>query len=942
MASALAIVAVPASLLAQEAEGATGRVQGRVVNAEDGSAVSSASVQLQGTEIGTITDLNGRYQLRDVPVGSYDLVVSSLGFARKTVTGVTVEAGEIVRVDVTIEPEAVRVSGITVSVDQEKGTAAALLNEQKRALTVSDAVGEEQISGLPASDAAESARQIAGVTVSQGKFVFVRGLGKRYSQTFLNGSPLPSPEPEKSVVPLDLFPAGFLESLTVQKTYTPDQPADFSGGSVDIETKEYPDRFSFSATLGSSLNAQSHLSDGYLSYDGGGTDFLGFDDGTRDLPSLIQDELGGLGGQQMPADPAARERFGEAFATDGLDQFSPSSGGTPPNLDLGFSMGDRVELFGKDFGYIVSGTYSSDFHLRDDEVEREWEAEAFDPDVVESVEASGRELTPDVSLAQVRATHSVDWGAMGNFTMSLGPEHEISLKTLYNRNADDEARRFRGDNREDFGAELVNERLRFVSRSMGWGQLSGQHRLGATTIEWKATAARATRDEPGLRETVSARPFSAEASDPFFVSDEGSTPRYLFDSLTDDDLNGGVDWTVPFGFVGDAGAEFKVGAFARTRSRDFRARRFQWRIRGDFQSLEEALTPENIVGSLTGPGQVTLREVFQPGDDYTTDDETLAGYGMVTLPLGPVELVGGARVEEYDLVLDVEAGGTAAGDPFDSRLSSTDVLPAVNAKVAVTDAMNVRAAFSETLDRPEFRELAPFLFTEATSLRSVEGNPDLQIADVRNWDLRWEWFPSPGETVSVSGFHKDLTRPIEQVFISAAAITYSYQNADDGELYGAEFSFRKKLGFLTPALEGFTLGGNLTLVDSEVQVSEEGVFDPTNQVREPEGQSNYSVNASLSYRDPGGGTEADVSFHVFGERITAAGGGGIPDIEEQPRPVLDLSFEQPLWRNMELELKAENLLDSAHEWTQSANGITRVQRRYHVGQSFSASLTIRR
>jgi len=928
---------MPSPVAAQQADGEErpGRIQGRIVGSQDASPVTSAEVRLEGTQIGALSDVQGRYFLRDVPPGQYSLVVRSLGYAQKTVTGVTVEPGQTTNLDITLETQAVQVTDVTVSVEQARGTAASVLNRQKSSKPVIDAIGSQQISRSGAGNAAESAKQLSGVTVSEGKYVFVRGLGKRYSQTTLNGSPLASPNPEQGVVPLDLFPAGFLEGITSQKTYTPDLPGEFSGGSINLDIKEFPDRFTFKANIGSSLNAQSQLADGYLSYAGGSTDFLGIDDGSRDLPGLVKSELGGLEGQSLPNDPETVERIGESFLNGDLDTFAPSSGSTPGNVDVGFSMGDRTGLFGVDVGYFLAATYSNEYTIRDDEVEREWETSAFDPELVEQ-----REVKPDTDFGFIRGTNTVEWGGVGNLTFLISPKHEVSLKGLFNQNADDEARQLAGENREDFGAELRGERLRFLSRSLGWGQLSGEHKLDAladSKLEWRATFSRAQRDEPGLREAIFERSFNAEPEDPFLLSNvSGESGRYLFTELTDDDLNGGLDWTVPFPFVGDRDAEIKVGGFTRNKTREFRGRRFRWRFQPRaVTSLDSALTAATVVGQVRGPNQFALDEVTEPGDNYDVDEELFAGYGMLTLPIGPVELVGGARIEDYDLVLE-----TVFGSGREGEISETDVLPAVSATVALNETMNLRGAFSQTLDRPEFRELTPFQFTEATTLRQSVGNPDLEIAKLRNFDVRWEWFPSPGEVISVSGFYKDMDRPIEQVLVAAAGFLYTFQNAEEGELYGAELDFRKRLGFVGAALDDFTLGGNFTVLESEVEVSSEGRFDPTNEFRRLEGQPDFTVNANLTYQDPGESTEAGLFFHIFGDRLNTAGGAGIPDIFEQSRPELDFTLEQRLWPNIDLKIKALNLLDPAYEWTQSANGITRVQRLYHKGQSFSASLSI--
>ncbi len=930
LAAALALAAsglAAAPLLAQEDDPETGRIGGRIVASDDAAPVSSAEVRLVDTDVGTLSDLEGRYFLRDVPVGTYELRVRSLGYATKTVTGVTVRPGETTELSVTMETRAVAVGDLTVSVTRARGSAASLLDRQRTATAVTDAVGADQISRSPDSDAAEAARRLGGVTLAEGKYVYVRGLGKRYSQTTLNGTSLPSPDPERSTVPLDLFPAGFLENLTTQKTYTPDQAAEFSGGVMEIETKEFPDSFTFEASIGTSVNSQSQFAEGFLSYEGGGTDFLGFDDGSRGLPGPVLEAIGGLAGTRLPAEPAALERLGESFLGTPMASFAPRSGTTPGNVDFGFSVGDRTEVFGKQFGYLVAGVYRNGFRFRDDEVERKYRASNFNPDLSEE-----RRESANVDYRFIRGIQNVNWGGIGNFNLQLSPDHQLTLKTLFNRDAEDEARRYAGANREDVGGEVFGERLRFVARQMAWGQLGGKHQLlGGNRLEWKLTAARATRGEPGLRETVYARGFGADPDEPFTLDDTGESARYLYTDLIDDDLSGGVDWTAPL--PGDL--EIEVGASGRTRDRDFDARRLRWRFLSGsgITSLDSALSRSSIVGRVSGPDQFALTEIVEPGDNYTAHDETLAGYAMLTVPIGALEAVVGARVEDYSLDLQTRSGSLA------ESLASTDVLPAVNLTLRLGDETNLRAAASRTLDRPEFRELAPFQFTEAASLRQIFGNPSLEIAEVTNADLRWEWFPRSGEVIALSGFFKDFDRPIEQVFIATAGTAYSYQNAESGRLFGAELGVRKRLDFIAGWLERLTFDGNVAVIDSEVDVRTGGIFDPTNLTRELEGQSPYTVSASLTYRDPEGGPQAGVYFNVFGERIVAAGGSGVPDIVEQPRPVLDLTLGQPLWSDLELEVKAENLLDAAHRWEQSANGITHVQREYHEGRSFSASLS---
>lgn len=912
-------------------DAAPGRIGGVVVNGETAEPVVSAQVYLAGTELGTLTDLKGRYHIDRVPPGTHDLVVRVIGFATKTVTGVRVEPGGSTSLDVTLDPQAVELEGITVSVEAERGSAASLLTKQRTNVAVSDAIGAQDIGRSPDSDAAESAKRITGVTVAEGKYVYVRGLGERYSQTSLNGSPLPSPEPERAVVPLDLFPAGFLESLTTQKTYTPDQPGDFSGGSVEIATREFPNQFTYKLSFGSSFNTESQFLERFLSGPGGSLDFLGIDDGGRDLPEAIGRELGGIDGERLPADPEVRERLGESFLGTDLVTFTPTTGTTPANGSGSFSLGDRVDLAGKDVGYLLAFTYSNSFQLRQNEVERKWRTSAFDPSLPEDRRA------PNVDYTFTRGSQTVNWGGIGNFTFLLAPKHQLTLKTLYNRNAENESRRFFGANREDLGGELVDHRIRFVARSLAWGQVGGEHLLpGGVKLDWKGSAARATRDEPGLRETIFKRAFNAPEGEPFVLDDTGESARFLFSELVEDDLNGRLDLTIPFLETRGGTSAFKVGGAARRRTRDFAARRFRFEFLSGSRitSLDSALSVSTIVGRVDEPDEFALTEIVEPGDVYDVDDETYAGYGMVDLaPARWLRLVGGVRVESYDLEL------VARGRDSASTLDQTDLLPAVNATVRLGERVNLRGAWSRTLDRPEFRELAPFQFTEAASLRQIFGNPDLEIARIENFDLRWEWYFSPGEVLTLAGFFKGFDRPIEQVFVATAGTAYSYQNAEGADLLGAELGVRKRLGFVAPGLENLTFQGNVAVIDSEVRVRTGGVFDPTNLRRALEGQSPWTANANLSYASPDGKTEAGVFFNMYGERIVAAGGSGLPDIEERPRAQLDVTFQRDLLQRLQLKFKATNLLDAAYVWHQEANGISLIQRKYEAGRTFSLSFS---
>ncbi|MFP3948465.1 MAG: TonB-dependent receptor domain-containing protein, partial [Longimicrobiales bacterium] len=508
--------------------------------------------------------------------------------------------------------------------------------------------------------------------------------------------------------------------------------------------------------------------------------------------------------------------------------------------------------------------------------------------------------------------------------------HKLSFRTTVNVNTEDESRRFEGWNREDIGAYVQSDRLRYVSRKLYWGQLSGEHSLFADSrLEWRGTLARAQRDEPGLREAIYAT--NDPGNPDFTLSNDGESGRYFFSELFDDEVSGTVDWTLPFDFAGSQ-ASVKVGSALRVRDRDFAARRFNWQFLGSVHTnIDQAIESSDIVSVVRAADEFSIREVVEPGDLYQAGDDRLGSYVMLELPLlEDLEAVGGVRAEHYDLSLTSRGNELASAD-------ETDWMPSVNVVWSVNDDMKVRGAFSRTLDRPEFRELAPFQFTEATSLRQIFGNPELTEtkASIRNYDLRWDWFIAANQMLSVGTFHKQIDNPVEQVFFATAGTAFSFQNGGEGTVTGVELDGRIGLGVVAEPLESFSADLNVSLIDSEVHVEERGAFVPTNEARPLEGQASYVLNAGLNWTHPAYGLDAGIYLNRLGERLSAAGGSGVPDIYEQSRNQLDASLRLQLPYEGTLSLKATNLLDEPYRFEQSANGITLIQREYWVGRTIS-------
>ncbi|MGD2135731.1 MAG: TonB-dependent receptor, partial [Gemmatimonadales bacterium] len=643
---------------------------------------------------------------------------------------------------------------------------------------------------------------------------------------------------------------------------------------------------------------------------------------TRALPDRVVDLLGGLRGDRVPSDPAIRQELGMTFPR----TFTPSPASTPLNRSVDLSLGTRALVFGRELGLMAGVTYADDYSFRNDEIERKYRASSFDPDV---------EIAPNVDYTFDRGTRNVRLGAIANVTMLLSPTDKIGVRGTFTRNTDDEARTYWGRNREDLDGLVRSDRLRFVARELYWGQLSGEHRsFWDSRLEWRATLARAARDEPGLRETIYLNSDVNDSTAPAFLENVGESGRYLWSELRDDDRNLELDWRFPFDVWSGLTAQVKFGGAYRDRQRDFAARRFNWSFYGGtITNIDSTLSDTSIVGFVRAPGQFALTDVVEPGDLYAAFDDRRAGYLMLELPLARgLRTIVGARLEDYRLLLH------ARGDTL-AEVDRTDVLPALNVVMELSPSMNLRLAASQTVDRPEFREVAPFQFTEAASLRQLFGNPALTSATVRSLDLRWDWFRRPGELISISGFYKHLDEPIEQVFITAASTAYSFQNAESATLYGLELDVRQRLDALSWSLQNVIVQGNLSLVHSNVRVIETGNFKPTSLERPLEGQADYALNVGMLYQSTYGGTEVGVFFNRLGDRVTAAGGFGTPDIVEQSRNQLDATFKQRLPGDVRFKLKVSNLLTAPYRFTQAANGIVVTQREYDVGTSVSLGLS---
>lgn len=925
--AAILLVAAAEAALSQE----MGTIAGRVVDASTGEPIIGGTVFVEGTKLGAKTNTAGAYTIRTVPPGSHVLKASSIGYASQSVEAVEVLPGRSLALDFALGARVVEGRSVTVTAKAHRQSESAALTERRRAATLSDAISSEQIARTQAGDAGDAMKRVTGVSIVGDKYVVVRGLQERYSSTQLNNVNLPSPEPEKKVVPFDLFPSSMISRLTTIKTFTPDNPGDFAGGLVKIETKEFPESFLLSTSIGTSANAATQGVDA-LGYAGGSSDGFGIDDGTRALPVGITP-----GRRQSNGDQA------ELLSRFSNHVYSPGRRALPVGSSISLSIGNMVDA-GIPIGFLVSGSYagSSSYRLEEQRYP-----------ILQRGEDGRRDLRYDYDVQ--RAERSVLLGGLVNVSAQLAPEHKLSVKGLYNQSSEDEARLVEGSYNQSTVGDIRYSRLRFVERGLGSLQLDGEHKLEGlleSKLDWRAAMSIAKRHEPDNRSVTY---FRSEGDTSFaFANNFGSNNGRFFSDLDDRETNLGLDWTVPIGLGEGSAAKVKLGGLVRLRDRDFAARRFLFgTASSDFSVLgrtpEELFTPENVRA-----GYVSFNDETVATDAYAAGENLLAGYAMVDMPITEaLRLIAGARVEQWDLRLDAINALTGAVNPaLGASRSQLDLLPSLNLVYQLDAAMNLRASASRTVARPEFRELAAFRFDDYR--QSMYGNPALERTTIVNLDTRWEWFPGGGEVVAVSGFYKRFTDPIEQFYLIGSGISVEPANADDAVSYGAELEMRRSLGFLDQSLSEFSLGANLTIVRSEVSFADDEfveVFDGisttqyspmilTSRSRPMQGQSPYVVNASLGYDRLDWGTSATLLYNLYGSRLAIVGTEGIPDTYETSRHTLDLNLTQRLPAGLQLRLSGRNLLDSETRFEQAFDdGEVVGIERYRTGRSIAIGMS---
>lgn len=917
---ALAVLLPPPALAGTEAEGSgmMGRVAVKgLVTDESGQAIPGVTVTISragspNPPAVVITEGDGSYRVEDLTPGTHRVEASLDGFQPLS-REVKLGTGSVLDVRFQLVPafsETVEVVGENVQVGE-----VAILESRRQAPVVSDSISAEEIRRTPDSNAAGVVERLTGVTLIGDKYVYVRGLGERYSGSTVNGSILPTTETEKRVVPLDLFPAKLLDSVNVVKTYTPDRPGDFGSGIVEMTTVEFPRDTTLKLGFGTSY-VEGVTGRQFRQYAGGLSRWGG---GGQRMPAGVPKELLQRSSPLSPEGFTAGEleAIGEKFLGSWTGESIESA---TPGTDLSLTFGTTVGRL----GIVLSGVSSSGV----EEVDEDLRFFGF---------GVGDELVAynDYRLSTFR--ESATTGLVGNLSYRLNDTNRLYLNSILTRDAGAEDRVQEGVQAAS-GGNIRDFRVRYQVEEVRSTRLRGEHNLAGPALggllEWNVSTSTATNDSD-LRENIYGE---VQPGQYLMLTGQAASGRLEYFGLEDDIRQGGMSYSAFFARAdGSVSGSIEGGMSRLDRTRDFSARRFRF-FGANLEGIDLTATPDQIYTADTiGPDAFEIREITGVNDAYDATHLIDAAYVMSDTTFGKWRVIGGARYE-------LSEQSVSTFDPFDvanvveSVRRNDDLLPSLNVVYQLASRTNLRFAYGRSLNRPEFRELSPFAFTEVAGGQSVAGNPALEQATIDGLDVRWESFPGEGEVVAFSTFYKKIDKPIERIIQPTSDYRRSFVNAESATLWGVELEFRRSLEMVAPLLRAWSLNTNFAFIKSDVTVGEHQLSTVTSTERPLEGQSDIVANLALQYYKPEWGTMLRLMGAYTGERLADVGARGLPDVYEQPFTSVDFVLSQdlgPFARGVEVKLAGSNLLDEKREYLQNSQ----VQRLYGSGRKFSLSFS---
>ena len=973
------ISTIVASLSILFAQG-SGSLSGSITDSRNDEVLIGTNVMVVGTSFGAATDLNGSFYIPNIPEGFYTIRIGYIGYEDKIVSPVEINEGITNRLDIKLSPSVVRVDSVKVAGKRGASGAMGEISNRKKSDNFQSSISAEELAKTGDSNAADALRRMAGVSVKDGKYAVIRGLADRYITTELNGGPVPSPEPDKSVVPLDMFPTALLESIVILKTYTPDLPGTFAGGNINIKTKAYPDKKILQFKLSLSDKSYLHGNHNYLKSSGSTNDFIGFDDGSRSFPNeLANDQVLSTAAIYRPDNMNIVQWYdylGNAFTQFDKD-FTMKSFSPNKPMSLGVYSGNKYEPFRKlELGYFANLNFSNDITYRQFET-NQW---AFASQNGNGGETLGAYTHRDNERTDLKTSLS------GNlsFGLNYNEKHKIKIQNLYTHSSSDWTTYSVGytPNIE----EGVFIKQHYIEKSINNTTISGISILPGLDnhlIEWNYNIGRSKRYEPDMR----THNYSAETH----TNDDGSESTvYVLDiqggkgayrEFTDGiDNNNSLDFNYKLELARRNGMNMKVKTGFRLQAKD---RKFEKRSLAITNSSSIAWSKDVLetnededFGSTFDPenafhidengqlhhGLILVDETSKNAfNGYKANEDINAGYLLVDYPISiggrnifkSLRILGGLRYEDYVMNLETynpvtgQPATTVYGDTANAKLDQSDILSSLNLILDTTNDIKLRMAFSSTLGRPQFRELAPIAYQEFYNGEVAIGFPYLNTSSINNYDMRLEWYPSAAELLSIGLFAKEFTNPIETALIITPDLTYkTFQNAKSAQAYGIELEARKRIPFIPINIGNGFISANATFASSEVVSNPEvTLYNGTvygnaasNTKRPMQGQSDFMLNTAIDLNFTNN-YSATLSYNTFSKKISAIGTGVLGDEYEFPFHSLNFTASKK-FGPIKLSLKAKNILDSDITFglIDAGTDEIKVKNSYKPGRSISIGI----
>ena len=855
-------------------------VRGKMIDDHTGESIVFATIFVKENSSGATTDLDGNYELSLNP-GKYTLTFSYFGYQEYTINDVILTASQIKIIDVRMKEASQAIEEVVVTANQMRNTEAAISTIKQRSANLLDGISSQTIKRNGDGNAGEALRRVTGVSIEGGKHVVVRGLGDRYTKIVLNSMEIPGLDPDKNSVQTDIFPTNLVDNLLVYKTFSPDLPGDFTGGAVDIITKDFPEQKTFSASVSMGYNPDMNMKKNFLGYQGGKTDFLGFDDGSRALPFYKHIEL---------PDPSLKNPALESATKSFNPELAAKEVGN--NLNKGFSMayGNQSKFAGGALGYIFGLNYSQTYNHYEDFRLGEYYRNVTNSGYFVNRETSG-------TISETNAL----WSALGGISYKKAG-HKIGLEVLRIQSGESKAGKIKQANLEINSSVIQRDNLEYYQREITNVSLSGKHVLakGKLAIDWKLSPTFVSVDEPDIRTTG----FDiTEEGNPVLRPAVGAEVTRIFRYLNEVNYSGRLDASYSFKVFKGRDARFKFGSYTTIKERDFEIYNFLIRVNNQSElnlggNADNILKEGNLWTAYNKTGAYVVGN-YEPANTFNARQKVFAAYVLNELPLGEkLKASYGLRVEK---AVNYYTGTNNQGSVRYNNQKVFDelsFLPSVNLIYEMKGKTNIRMSYNRTLARPTFKENSIAQIQDRITDRTFLGNIGLKQSDINNYDLRLEKYFNGGELYSISTFYKQFTNPIQLTVYDAANPTnFIPRNFGHANVFGVELEASKRLSFLSERFTNFLVSANYTIVKSDMPLV---------------GLSPSIFNVALSYLNVHTGWEASATYNVQDDKLSIVGIGRIEDIYERPFKSLNCRVSKQLGskKQFAIALLGENLLDS--------------------------------